>query len=56
MRHPCIVAVMGAVAAGRGELGLVVELMELGSLADLLQNSMFELDADFVAQARGGGW
>jgi hypothetical protein len=39
-------------AAGRGELALVMELMELGSLGDLLQNSMFELDADFVGQAR----
>jgi hypothetical protein len=43
---------MGALAAGRGELALVMELMELGSLGDLLQNSMFELDADFVGQAR----
>ncbi len=40
-----------AEAAHGGGLVLVMELMELGSLADLLENRMFRCDADFALQA-----
>ena len=52
LRHPCITTVMGVVhGAPDGPLAMVLEFMELGSLADLLQNRMFCYDADFAMQA-----
>jgi class 3 adenylate cyclase len=51
LRHPCITTVMGVVEDKAGSLLVVVlEFMELGSLADLLQNKMFCYDAEFVMQ------
>jgi serine/threonine protein kinase len=53
IRHPCITAVLGVVSAppggARGSC-LVMELMELGSLWDLLQNRMFAFDAELALQ------
>ena len=46
IRHPCITTIMGATVIklqGQKRLCLVVELMELGSLWDLLHNETFIL-------------
>ena len=49
IRHPCITAVLGVAEArvgGRRGLCLVMELVEFGSLWDLLHNRTFPLRAD----------
>lgn len=45
LRHPCITTVMGAVLESQKPL-LVMELMDNGSLRDLLSNQTFPLDAE----------
>ena len=53
IRHPCISTVLGAVQlhiGSRSELCLVMELMELGSLSDLLSNRMYPLSGERVLQ------
>jgi guanylate cyclase, other len=50
VRHPCITTFMGAVPLRQGGFAWVMELMELGGLRDLLQNQMFEYDAEFTLQ------
>jgi class 3 adenylate cyclase len=53
IRHPCISTVLGTVRldiGSRSELCLVMELMELGSLSDLLNNRMYPLYGDRVLQ------
>ena len=48
LRHPCIATLMGAVRleGWPGECLLVMELMELGSLWDLLRNRAFAYDVE----------
>jgi len=46
LRHPCVTTVMGAVAIG--EPMLVMEMMENGSLYDLLHNETLVLDGDII--------
>ena len=46
LRHPCVTTVMGAVAIG--EPMLVMEMMENGSLYDLLHNETLILDGDII--------
>ena len=46
LRHPCIVAVMGATVAKGEEPMLVMEHMELGSLYDLLHNDCMVLQGE----------
>jgi len=48
LRHPRVLTVMGAVTAKRSELMLVMELMEHGSLHDLLHNDTLALDGELV--------
>ena len=56
IRHPCITTIMGATVLklqGQKRLCLVVELMELGSLWDLLHNETFILRGKQVRGRRG---
>lgn len=48
LRHPCITTVMGAVISARDEPLLVMELMDHGSLFDILHNETMHLDGDLV--------
>lgn len=48
LRHPCVLTVMGAVISKRSEPMLVMELMEHGSLYDLLHNETLAIDAEWV--------
>ena len=50
LRHPCITTVMGAVVGGRAdpEPQLVMELMQHGSLSDLLHNDTLVLEGDLL--------
>jgi class 3 adenylate cyclase len=52
MRHPSIVAVLGLAPAPPGHRGLclAMELMELGSLWDLLHSRVFAIDAELALQ------
>jgi hypothetical protein len=54
IRHPCIVTVMGAVSlkseVNKLRICLVMELMECGTLADILHNHIFHLEAQTVLQ------
>ena len=53
LRHPCITTVMGAVLASRSdpEPQLVMELMQNGSLFDLLHNETVVLEGDVLLSA-----
>jgi len=53
MRHPCITTVMGAVVASDCEPMLVMELMEHGSLHDLIHNYTMVLDGEIVIPLLG---
>ncbi|CAB9500762.1 activated protein kinase catalytic subunit alpha-1 [Seminavis robusta] len=46
LRHPCITTVMGAVIDSKSEPMLVMELMEHGSLYDLLQNETLVMEEE----------
>jgi serine/threonine protein kinase len=48
LRHPCITTVMGAVIESGQEPLLVMELMDHGSLFDLLHNSTMIVEGDIV--------
>jgi serine/threonine protein kinase/class 3 adenylate cyclase len=48
LRHPCITTVMGAVIDKNTEPMMVMEMMEYGSLYDLLHNDSIEIDGDLV--------
>ena len=48
VRHPCITTVMGAVISARDEPLLVMELMDHGSLFDIIHNETMHLDGDLV--------
>ena len=50
LRHPCITTVMGAVISPREEPLLVMELMDHGSLFDLLHNETMIVEGDMVLQ------
>jgi serine/threonine protein kinase len=50
LRHPCITTVMGAVINSGEEPLLVMELMDHGSLFDLLQNETVYIDGEIVSQ------
>ena len=50
LRHPCITTVMGAVISPRDEPLLVMELMDHGSLFDLLHNETMIVEGDMVLQ------
>ena len=50
LRHPCITTVMGAVIDSGEEPLLVMELMDHGSLFDLLQNETVYIDGEIVSQ------
>lgn len=48
LRHPCITTVMGAVVEAGREPLLIMELMEHGSLYDLLRNTTLEIDGEII--------
>ncbi|CAE8627347.1 unnamed protein product, partial [Polarella glacialis] len=48
LRHPCVTTVMGAVVSQKCEFMLVMELMDHGSLHDLLNNTTVGLDGELV--------
>ena len=48
LRHPCITTVMGAVVDKRTEPMMVMELMDYGSLYDLLHNDSIEIEGDLI--------
>ena len=48
LRHPCITTVMGAVVEAGEEMLLVMELMEHGSLQNMLQNQSLEIDGELI--------
>jgi serine/threonine protein kinase len=48
LRHPCVLTVMGAVIPSDGEPLLVMELMECGSLYDLLHNHTMCIEGELV--------
>jgi serine/threonine protein kinase len=48
LRHPCITTVMGAVINKLDEPMLVMELMEHGSLYDVLHNETMVIEGEFV--------
>ena len=48
LRHPCITTVMGAVVSGWEEPLLVMELMDHGSLFDILHNETIFVEGDVV--------
>jgi serine/threonine protein kinase len=50
LRHPCITTVMGAVISSVEEPLLVMELMDHGSLFDLLHNDTMIIEGDMVLQ------
>ncbi|KAI2506325.1 guanylate cyclase [Fragilaria crotonensis] len=50
LRHPCITTVMGAVLSSGNEPLLVMELMDHGSLFDLLHNDSMVVEGDIVLQ------
>jgi serine/threonine protein kinase len=50
LRHPCITTVMGAVIATGEEPLLVMELMQHGSLFDLLHNETMIVEGDIILQ------
>ena len=50
LRHPCITTVMGAVLSSGQEPLLVMELMDHGSLFDLLHNDSMVVEGDIVLQ------
>jgi serine/threonine protein kinase len=50
LRHPCITTVMGAVISPREEPLLVMELMDHGSLFDLLHNETMIVEGEMVLQ------
>lgn len=48
LRHPCITTVMGAVINQNEHPMLIMEFMEMGSLAEVVQNKSIFLDGDLV--------
>jgi serine/threonine protein kinase len=48
LRHPCVTTVMGAVVEAGVEPLLVTEIMEQGSLQDLLHNQSLILEGDLI--------
>jgi serine/threonine protein kinase len=48
LRHPCITTMMGAVVERGSETMLVMELMEHGSLYDMLHNQSLDIDGEFI--------
>lgn len=48
LRHPCILAVMGAVIPNKMEPMLVMELMHHGSLHELLRNETMDFDGEVM--------
>mmetsp|Transcript_73488 Transcript_73488/g.239093 ORF Transcript_73488/g.239093 Transcript_73488/m.239093 type:complete len:915 (+) Transcript_73488:919-3663(+) len=48
LRHPCVLAVMGAVIPNKMEPMLVMELMHHGSLHELLRNETMDFDGEVM--------
>lgn len=53
LRHPCVTTVMGAVIEKNTEPMLVMEMMDHGSLYDLLHNETMALDGDILLPILG---
>lgn len=53
MRHPCVTTVMGAVVEAGVDPLLVTEIMEQGSLQDLLHNQSLVLEDDLILPILG---
>lgn len=53
LRHPCVTTVMGAVITKNEDPMLVMEMMDHGSLYDLLHNETMALDGDILLPILG---